>query len=82
MAAGNCCILKPSEVCSLTCLEMGAIMHDAGVPAGVFNVITGTGVDAGAPLRCDSFEYVKGLNCCFEVNHSLPFTCMPFTRMG
>lgn len=54
LAAGNCCILKPSEVCSLTCLEMGAIMHDAGVPAGVFNVITGTGVDAGAPLRCDS----------------------------
>lgn len=50
LAAGNCCILKPSEVCSLTCLEMAAIMDEVGVPAGVFNVITGTGPDAGAPL--------------------------------
>ncbi len=51
LAAGNCCILKPSELCSLTCLEMAAIAYEVGLPAGVFNVITGTGVDAGAPLR-------------------------------
>ncbi|KAL3160878.1 hypothetical protein ABBQ38_009271 [Trebouxia sp. C0009 RCD-2024] len=53
LAAGNCCILKPSEVCSLTCLEMAAIAHDVGLPPGVFNVITGTGLDAGAPLSSD-----------------------------
>ena len=51
LAAGNCCILKPSELCSLTCLEMAAIAHDVGLPPGVFSVITGTGLDAGAPLR-------------------------------
>lgn len=51
LAAGNCCILKPSELCSLTCLEMAAIAHDVGLPPGVFSVITGTGPDAGAPLR-------------------------------
>ena len=51
LAAGNCCVLKPSEVCSLTCLEMAAIMHEVGLPPGVFNIITGTGIDAGAPLR-------------------------------
>ena len=56
LAAGNCCILKPSELCSLTCLELAAIAHEVGLPAGVFNVITGTGVDAGAPLR-----YAAGL---------------------
>lgn len=51
LAAGNCCILKPSEVCSLTCLELAAIMDEVALPAGVFNVVTGTGPDAGAPLR-------------------------------
>lgn len=51
LAAGNCCILKPSELCSLTCLEMAAIAHAVGLPPGVFSVITGTGLNAGAPLR-------------------------------
>ncbi|DBA85159.1 TPA: hypothetical protein ACH3X2_005875 [Trebouxia sp. C0005] len=53
LAAGNCCVLKPSEVCSLTCLEMAAIMHEVKLPPGVFNIITGTGVLAGAPLSSD-----------------------------
>ena len=30
LAAGNCCILKPSEMASLTCLELAAIAHDVG----------------------------------------------------
>ena len=31
LAAGNCCILKPSELASVSCLEMAAIAHEAGV---------------------------------------------------
>jgi betaine-aldehyde dehydrogenase len=50
LAAGNCCILKPSEMASLTCLELAAIAHEAGLPAGVLNVLTGLGATAGAPL--------------------------------
>lgn len=33
-----------------TCLELAAITKDVGLPDGVFNVITGLGPDAGAPL--------------------------------
>jgi len=51
LAAGNCCILKPSEMASVTCLELAQLAADAGVPPGVLNVITGHGADAGAPLR-------------------------------
>ena len=51
LAAGCTCILKPSEVCSVTCLEMAAIMADVGMPGGVFNVLTGLGTTAGAALR-------------------------------
>lgn len=49
LAAGNCCVLKPSEMASLTCLELAAIGAAAGLPAGVLNVLTGTGVEAGKP---------------------------------
>ncbi len=51
LAAGNTVVLKPSEVASLTCLELGAIAQDVGLPPGVLNIVTGTGADAGAPLR-------------------------------
>lgn len=33
-----------------TCLELAGIAKDVGLPRGVFNVITGLGPDAGAPL--------------------------------
>lgn len=50
LAAGCTIVLKPSELCSLTCVEMAKIIHEAGIPAGVFNLLTGFGPDAGAPL--------------------------------
>ena len=52
LAAGNTIVLKPSEVASLTCLELGSLATEAGLPAGVLNVITGLGADCGGPLRC------------------------------
>ncbi|MFP6847420.1 MAG: aldehyde dehydrogenase family protein [Pseudomonas sp.] len=50
LAAGCCIVLKPSELTSLSALQLAAIVHEAGVPAGVFNLVTGLGPDAGAPL--------------------------------
>ena len=44
-------VLKPSEVASITCLELGNIADKAGLPPGVLNIITGLGTSAGAPLR-------------------------------
>lgn len=43
LAAGNSVVLKPSEVAPLECLRMAALAAEAGVPPGVFNVVTGTG---------------------------------------
>ena len=51
LAAGNTIVLKPSEMASITCLELADVAEAAGLPSGVFNVVTGTGQEAGAPLR-------------------------------
>src|SRR5262249_30991974 len=48
--AGCTVVLKPSEVTPIVELELAAIAHDAGLPRGVLNIITGTGPGVGAPL--------------------------------
>ncbi|GAB7530388.1 aldehyde dehydrogenase family protein [Pseudomonas sp. 3A(2025)] len=50
LAAGCTMVLKPSELTPLTALELADIADQAGLPAGVLNVVTGFGPDAGAPL--------------------------------
>jgi 4-guanidinobutyraldehyde dehydrogenase / NAD-dependent aldehyde dehydrogenase len=50
LAAGNSVVLKPSEKSPLTALLLADIALEAGIPAGVFNVVTGYGPEAGSPL--------------------------------
>lgn len=50
LAAGNTVVLKPSELTPLTALELGEIFNKLEFPAGVVNILTGTGADAGAEL--------------------------------
>ena len=50
LAAGCTVVAKPAEQTPLTALLLAAIGLDAGLPPGVLNVVTGTGVEAGAPL--------------------------------
>jgi betaine-aldehyde dehydrogenase len=47
LAAGNAMIFKPSEVTSLSALKLAEIYSAAGVPDGVFNVLTGSGREVG-----------------------------------
>jgi aminomuconate-semialdehyde/2-hydroxymuconate-6-semialdehyde dehydrogenase len=50
IAAGNTCVLKPSELTPLSTLKLAQLCSEAGVPDGVVNVVTGFGAAAGAPL--------------------------------
>lgn len=54
LAAGCACILKPAEDTSLTAIRLGELMIEAGVPAGVVNIVTGRGAQAGAALSAHS----------------------------
>ena len=49
LAAGNTVVLKPAEQTPLTALLLAEVLADAGLPDGVFNVVTGYG-DAGAAI--------------------------------
>lgn len=50
LAAGCTVVLKPSEVTSLTAVELAAIVQLAELPAGVLNIITGEGAGAGQAI--------------------------------
>ena len=50
LAAGCTMVLKPSEIAPLSSLVFTDIMHEAGVPAGVYNMINGDGPGVGAQL--------------------------------
>jgi aminomuconate-semialdehyde/2-hydroxymuconate-6-semialdehyde dehydrogenase len=47
LAAGNCVIAKPSEITPYTAYLLGKITQEAGVPAGVLNILHGTGPKVG-----------------------------------
>ena len=50
LAAGCTVVLKPSEITPVVELELGAIAAEVGLPPGVLNIVTGTGLAVGAPM--------------------------------
>jgi len=64
LAAGCTVILKPSELTPLTALELAELIHEAGLPKGVVNVVTGPGAGAGEELAsnklCDKVAFTGG----------------------
>jgi aldehyde dehydrogenase (NAD+) len=50
LAVGCAVVLKPSELSPFTALLFAQVMHDAGVPPGVFNLVQGTGEVVGAAM--------------------------------
>jgi betaine-aldehyde dehydrogenase len=64
LAAGCTAILKPSELTPLTALELAELIHEAGIPKGVVNVVTGPGAGAGEELAsnklCDKVAFTGG----------------------
>ncbi|GAA4747229.1 aldehyde dehydrogenase family protein [Nocardioides endophyticus] len=53
LAAGNTFVLKPSELTPHTAIHLMRLLAEAGLPAGVGNLVLGAGATAGAPLSAD-----------------------------
>jgi aldehyde dehydrogenase (NAD+) len=54
MATGCTVVLKPSEVAPLDAFVLAEVIHDAGVPAGVFNLVSGLGTVVGEAISAHS----------------------------
>ena len=50
MAAGCTVVLKPSEIAPLDAFILAEVIDDVGLPAGVFNLVTGTGAEVGEAI--------------------------------
>jgi aldehyde dehydrogenase (NAD+) len=50
LVCGNTCVIKPANDTPLSTLNLAQALVDAGLPAGVVNVVTGSGTQVGAPL--------------------------------
>jgi gamma-glutamyl-gamma-aminobutyraldehyde dehydrogenase len=50
LATGNTCVVKPAEQTSITTIRLAELAIEAGIPDGVFNVVTGFGPEVGEPL--------------------------------
>ena len=50
LVAGNTMVIKPAEDTPWSVIKLAEVFHEAGLPAGVFNVVTGYGPTAGMPL--------------------------------
>lgn len=50
LAAGNTCVLKPSEFTPLTALMLAEILHELDLPPGTVNIVLGDGPSAGFPI--------------------------------
>ena len=65
LAAGSTFVLKPSELTPHTAIHLMKVLEEAGLPAGVGNLVLGAGPSAGAPLsedpRVDLVSFTGGL---------------------
>ncbi|GAA1917394.1 aldehyde dehydrogenase family protein [Microbacterium aoyamense] len=71
LAAGCTCVLKPAAETPLTALELGRIMTEAGVPAGVVNIVTGVGEIVGSRLAEHPDVDTVGFTGSTEVGRSI-----------
>ena len=59
LAAGNTLVIKPASLTPMTLLELAKLTETAGIPSGVFNVVTGPGDIVGSELaRNDSVDMI------------------------
>src|SRR5690625_4842469 len=65
LAAGNTLVMKPSEITPLTTIKVFELMEEAGIPAGVANLVLGSGSSVGAELsesrEVDLISFTGGL---------------------
>ncbi len=83
IAVGNCAVVKPADETPRTAVEFARIAMQAGLPSGVFNVVTGIGAEAGAALTAhaevDHLGFVGSTQIGSVVAHAAADRVVPTT---
>jgi acyl-CoA reductase-like NAD-dependent aldehyde dehydrogenase len=83
LAAGNTVILKPAEWSPLSCSLLADLADEAGMPAGVFNVVQGIGEEVGAALVSDPrlarISFTGSPETARHIGRSAAANIVPFT---
>lgn len=77
LVAGNTVVIKPATDTPLSVVNLVRIMHEEGVPAGVVNVVTGSGGALGEPLIRDPRVRVVSFTGSTEVGRKIAEMCAP-----
>ncbi|XP_013103531.2 cytosolic 10-formyltetrahydrofolate dehydrogenase [Stomoxys calcitrans] len=75
IAAGNTCLIKPAQTCPLTALKFAELTVKAGFPAGVINIVTGKGSEAGQAILEQPLIRKLGFTGSTEVGKSVMRCC-------
>jgi acyl-CoA reductase-like NAD-dependent aldehyde dehydrogenase len=83
LAAGNTVILKPAEWSPLSASILADLVHEAGFPAGVFNIVQGLGSEVGAALVADlrtkRISFTGSVSTAKLIGKSAAENIVPFT---
>ena len=71
LVMGNAVVLKPASATPLMALRLMAALHEAGVPAGVVNCVTGSGGTIGDTLATDARIKAVSFTGSYTVGHAL-----------
>ena len=71
LACGNTVVLKPAEQTPLSALRLGELLEEAGIPAGVVNIVTGMGETAGAAIAAHPDVDKVAFTGSTEVGHEI-----------
>jgi betaine-aldehyde dehydrogenase len=80
LAAGNCVILKPASVTPLTSLMLAELFEDAGLPAGVLQVVAGPGGEVGERLAVSPDVDMLTLTGSVEVGRRIGAAAAPTVK--
>ncbi len=75
LLAGNAVVFKPAEDTPLVAIRLAEILVEAGLPAGVLNLVTGYGEECGAPLVENSLVRAISFTGSVEVGQQIASTC-------
>ena len=77
IVAGNTVVIKPAEDTPLAVIMLAEVFEEAGVPPGVFNVVTGSGEDVGAPMVKHPDVKIISFTGSTEVGRIISKECAP-----